>query len=143
MRRRTTIDVCESCQGAWFDRNEFEHIVASASRTSASLAEVKDQLQGIQLQRELFDHETPDDARLRCPHCASSMKKILFRLKDSKVVGDQCSACEGLWFDVGEHGSVFVFLQRHLARSRRRRILARVTLTAGGGVRSALLPIGL
>lgn len=128
LRRKTRVDVCGRCGGAWFDRNEFEVLLATGGRTRVGVGEIKKRLLGIQLQRELYDHEIPDDPRFPCPRCKAAMKKIQFRSRDAIVVGDQCTSCEGYWFDAGEHGSVYAFLERQARRSGRRVLVGLLVL---------------
>ena len=47
--------------------------------------------------------DVPDSLWHKCPACGQTMQ----RFKEGQVRLDQCTACRGTWFDVGEIAAVY------------------------------------
>jgi len=78
--RRTTIDVCPSCRGVWFDRGEIGRI--SRDR-------------GLEI---LIVRYAGGRSALTCPRCAQPMS----RRPVSEITLEVCLRCRGVWMDAGE-----------------------------------------
>ncbi|MBI4423190.1 MAG: zf-TFIIB domain-containing protein [Elusimicrobia bacterium] len=100
------LDVCRSCEGVWFDKDELSRTLKSpaagaaedlrASWRGASLAEAE-----------------PGPSVLPCPRCAGGMRRFRFGLS-SAVLIDGCLKGCGVWLDDGELGAVADHLADHL-----------------------------
>jgi len=88
------LDVCESCDGIWFDRDELSKIIFSS----------EEELQNSPLSESLIDdktsHPADEDYRL-CPKCSSLMNHVLYPYESSVLI-DRCIKCNGIWLDDGE-----------------------------------------
>jgi Zn-finger nucleic acid-binding protein len=80
------IDICQGCEGAWFDKGELDRLDDS----------VWTNVEKIQ-----FDKTSAAHLDLKCPKCQEQLEPISPR--DAKeIVVDRCSSCEGFWLDRGE-----------------------------------------
>jgi len=80
------VDVCPTCQGAWFDKGELDRLDDSVWTDAEELD---------------FDQVSADHKDMKCPKCKESL--VPLSPKDAKeVVVDRCSSCEGFWLDKGE-----------------------------------------
>lgn len=76
------VDVCPTCQGVWFDRNELSRIVGSPA--DLRIAE-----------------ETMVETPYRCPRCFRNLMQVPYTW-DQTLLVDLCSGCEGIFLDKGE-----------------------------------------
>lgn len=76
------VDVCPTCQGIWFDRNELSRIVGTTQDISVTGASMK---------------ETP----YRCPRCHQTLMEVPYTW-DKTMKVDMCASCEGIFLDAGE-----------------------------------------
>ena len=79
------VDQCPKCQGIWLDRGEI-YLFSKNPRKLESL-----------LSSGLAD---PRSTERHCPHCEAAMQVGHLMKRGLEV--NQCSECEGLWFDKGE-----------------------------------------
>ena len=82
----------------WFLRNE-EKLLASAR-----LAREKREQERASREREQERRQLKDLHFMRCPKCGHEMRETTLE----GVVVDQCSFCEGIYFDAGELGQLFL-----------------------------------
>lgn len=93
--RNVELDLCESCEGLWFDRDEIGQVAAmgeeeaAASPLAPSLETDKERL------------ESPGKGDLKCPRCGSEMYRYIYMVS-SGVVVDGCEKGCGVWLDDGE-----------------------------------------
>jgi len=80
------IEVCPSCQGAWFDKGELDRLDESVWTDAEKL--------------EFHDVET-HHKKAKCPKCDVDLEPL--SPKDAKeVIVDRCPSCQGFWLDNGE-----------------------------------------
>jgi Zn-finger nucleic acid-binding protein len=72
---QTTVDVCESCCGIWFDGGELERVIGRPLLARGSFPQYR-----------------------RCPHCHEEMKRVVI----GKVGVERCPTCGGHFLDNGE-----------------------------------------
>ncbi len=84
------IDHCVSCGGIWLDAGELELLLENSAEKDKLLASFQ------------VAWNTKEKAR-KCPICLRKMQKVICGInKDKKILIDECSKKDGLWFDVGE-----------------------------------------
>ena len=87
---RVELDVCDSCNGLWFDPSELlKSIVKINDKTFEPPAVFL---------RESENHSHKDRPGRPCPCCSKSMKTI----SKNSIEIDFCKSCQGFWFDEGE-----------------------------------------
>ena len=80
-----TIDICNTCNGCWLDRNESSALTRSRGAKALNI--------------QLVERKP---SSLNCPKCsARSMEEGRHAQKDSLVL-DECKDCHGVWLDRGE-----------------------------------------
>lgn len=95
------VDVCDTCQGIWCDKDELEKLarldeaVLSDSPLSKSLL--------IEAENER------KKSTLCCPSCEASMDKYEYSY-DSGIMLDTCKICGGSWIDDGELKSIIDYV---------------------------------
>jgi len=91
------LDICPKCEGVWFDKGEFQHILNRLLSADA--------IQEQPIKKALRKNVLPiNDSQLRsliCPLCNNQLDLRNFSF-DSNVFVDKCSSCHGLWTDRGE-----------------------------------------
>lgn len=112
VRRGTTFEVCEACNGRWLDEEELERLVLGATKVRTSQDTLARSLKTME--REALFFESGSETEIDCPRCRTRMKKVKFVSGGSEVTADRCEKCRGLWFDSGEPGALFVLLERRL-----------------------------
>jgi Zn-finger nucleic acid-binding protein len=80
------LDVCPSCNGAWFDKGELDALDDSVLTNVEELA---------------FEPASIGDTRYSCPRCGGDMEPLIPE-EDRHLVIDRCPRCEGFWLDPGE-----------------------------------------
>ena len=102
------IAYCGTCYGFWAVGDALSRGVADAGYVHPALEAVP----APRRCKRCFGHLKPDDVcakcgqppeALSCPLCQSPMQ----RFKQGSVSLDQCSACQGTWFDTGEITAVY------------------------------------
>jgi Zn-finger nucleic acid-binding protein len=91
-----TIDVCPSCQGAWYDQGELTRL---------------DESIWTNVERHAFHDREGDRPRATCPKCKEAMydgRPMQFHLEPlspadaPELIVDRCPSCFGFWLDRGE-----------------------------------------
>ncbi len=85
------LDVCQDCQGVWFDRGELELVLGDGAELQLTATHT-------------------DEAERDCPLCRAAMGKMNIGPAGGVMI-DVCPEGCGLWFDRGEVGDLAVSLQ--------------------------------
>ncbi len=98
----TDIDLCDGCEGAWFDKDELQEVLkmGESSASQSSLAPSFD--------AEFKRVETPGMGGLKCPRCNNELFRYNYMLS-SGVIIDGCENGCGIFMDDGEIRKVFKF----------------------------------
>ncbi len=101
-----SVDVCEHCEGAWFDAGELEHVVQDVRAQAKS---------GRWSPEAVLDGGTKSPSPLGqgyipCPRCGQLMNRLNWE-KTSGVVVDVCRS-HGVWLDGGEIASLQAWAAR-------------------------------
>ena len=79
------LDICESCKGVWFDKEEFSYYAM--------------------LEKDLPEFRTvyplARKTSLKCPRCEDFLEEMKFSARENLLI-DRCRKCHGLWFDAQE-----------------------------------------
>ncbi len=86
------VDYCKTCDGIWFDRNEFELMLASNNHMTR--AELRD-LMIKESERETLQMLT---YKGMCQRCGGSVRECKFH----GIIVDKCTCCSGLYFEHNE-----------------------------------------
>lgn len=103
--KNVTIDVCDSCEGVWFDADELSVIIESSyeeinkSSVSKSLIADKNTAPGSNI------------SEISCPRCNISMQNYTYSY-DSSVKLDRCPSCYGIWVDDGEIKGIIDYINK-------------------------------
>lgn len=81
-----SLDVCPSCQGAWFDKGKLDALDDSVLTNVEELSFIPAKL---------------GDVRYACPKCHGDLDPVS-PVDDEHLVLDRCPKCEGFWLDPGE-----------------------------------------
>lgn len=85
----TLVDLCRSCKGIWFDRNELESLLNISVKTMQIPSHAR---------KQPFD----------CPRCRKPL--YAFSYPYTMVIVDMCPQCEGIWLDANEFKEIkFVY----------------------------------
>lgn len=95
------IDVCDGCQGVWFDRGEMA--------AYADLARDVPDLQKV--------WNNASTTRNPCPRCRTNLEEMQYSAQDPLLI-DRCPACGGIWLDSGELGKILEIVQKSGSRSK-------------------------
>lgn len=100
------LDVCRSCEGVWFDKDELSRALKSPESGQA---------EGLRAswRGTAPDEKDPGPSALACPRCSGGMRRFRFGLS-SRVLIDGCLKGCGVWLDDGELGAVADHLSDHL-----------------------------
>jgi len=83
------VDICNSCKGIWFDKNE--------------LKPLENISEPVLMEWRKIPSEYDQLTALNCPHChGNPMMKKAEHPRDEKVILDYCENCDGIWLDGGE-----------------------------------------
>lgn len=80
------VDVCQQCQGAWFDKGELDRIDDS----------VWTNVEEIDLNKAAPIHHN-----IKCPKCHANLVPVSPKDAEELIV-DRCTSCQGFWLDKGE-----------------------------------------
>ena len=94
--RDVQIDVCEACEGAWFDVGELEHVIGGI-RTA--VREGRWQAEAVPERGRSHSAAGPQ-GYVPCPVCGNLMHRVNWE-KTSGIVVDVCRS-HGVWLDGGE-----------------------------------------
>ena len=105
-----TIDICDTCKGAWFDAGELKALIAAELQERDDIPDAPVTKPGAVI--------TPDNItenKRICPRCDAPMHKVNYGY-DSNVVVDHCTACDGVWTDTGEVYKLAVYMKGNPTR---------------------------
>lgn len=94
------IDICPSCRGSWFDRNELRQ---ARNQADSDLAWME-----INLWKEIDEFHVRRES-VKCPSCREKMASVGY--SDTGVQIDYCSECGGIWLDNGEFARIIKALE--------------------------------
>ncbi len=100
---RVELDVCDSCNGLWFDPSELLKSIVKIKDKSFKPPAV--------FLIESENHSNKKRPWRPCPCCSKSMKTI----SKNSIEIDFCKSCQGFWFDEGE---VVAIIRQFSARCR-------------------------
>lgn len=103
------LDLCEKCEGIWFDANELDRVF-SVYGTDLGKTDLGESVNAEVVTRQ---GESEGQNELPCPRC----EQMLLRKKyaeDCPVLIDGCTQGCGLWLDAGELGEII----RYIAKQR-------------------------
>ncbi len=95
--QKIELDICASCGGVWFDKEELGLLLGTL------------QLEADELGRALTK-KTEEKTR-KCPYCRGRMAKVLVGPGEGVMI-DRCKKGHGLWFDGGEVDAVITGLRK-------------------------------
>ena len=105
-----TIDICNTCKGAWFDAGELKALIAAELQERDDIPDAPITKPGKVVLPDRMD----EDQRI-CPRCDAPMHKVNYGY-DSNVVVDHCTACDGMWADTGEVYDLAVYMKGNPTR---------------------------
>ncbi|MBI5210744.1 MAG: zf-TFIIB domain-containing protein [Elusimicrobia bacterium] len=85
--RMLEMDLCPSCGGAWFDKDELDFYIDEKAVPVPPMARTVD--------------PAADAKPGNCPRCARAMEKKP-AISNPAVTVDGCAGCGGIWLDAGE-----------------------------------------
>ncbi len=94
-------DKCDSCNGYWFQKDEFR------------LAKDKEDMRINWMDIDLWENENEfsvSKKERKCPDCNITMHEVGYGKSDIKV--DFCGECEGVWLDKGEFEKIVEYLKK-------------------------------
>ncbi|MFC1755129.1 zf-TFIIB domain-containing protein [Thermoproteota archaeon] len=97
----TLVDECSKCKGKWFDRGVL--------RDAKDLQD--DHLRWLDFDPFGEDAEqlsVPSEGKL-CPKCLKKMSSLNY--KNSGIIIDKCSFCQGVWLNYGEFRKIIEYLE--------------------------------
>jgi Zn-finger nucleic acid-binding protein len=80
------LDVCQDCQGAWFDKGELDRL---------------DESVWINVEKAEFHKAEPEHKDIKCPKCQVNLEP-LSPMDAKELTVDRCPSCQGFWLDKGE-----------------------------------------
>jgi|GEM_PF-329426 len=106
------LDVCNSCGGIWFDKQELASAVSLDKQTVDSFY---NKLNALKVQDETSETVSNDqnftkDLILKCPKCNIEMSKYKY-MYTSNIYIDSCDRCEGIWLDNNELLNIINYLE--------------------------------
>jgi len=110
--RQTQIDVCLTCHGIWFDKDELSQVHQHGGLPDKLLAAA------VSGKRDRIQCESCDTlnnrAARQCSHCGKPLSfpcpACQHQLEEApvgSVMVDRCMQCQGVWFDGGELAILF------------------------------------
>lgn len=96
------LDLCQSCEGVWFDKNEIEEVL-SMDEEELAASELSPSLQ-----TEIAREEIPGKGGLKCPRCENELYRYNYAIS-SGILIDGCEKGCGLWVDDGEIKKIFEY----------------------------------
>lgn len=112
VRKDTTVEVCNQCHGKWLDQGELERLVLGATNIRTTPEALRGAMDAAE--RPVLFHADASDPDIECPRCNVAMEKVRFESGGAELTADRCATCKGFWFDAGETGALFVFLEERL-----------------------------
>jgi uncharacterized protein len=100
------VDVCQSCGGVWFDKEELLNVVDRLlSKNLIEPASIKEAYE----KRAMASRDVEQPKRY-CPRCKAELKVFNYSY-DSNVFLDKCPSCQGIWADRRELEAVGKYLK--------------------------------
>jgi Zn-finger nucleic acid-binding protein len=96
------LDLCDACEGVWFDQGEMGRILDMGVQAAAVSGLQKSFETSVNLE------EKPGAGKLHCPKCSQKLSRYFYGVT-SKVLVDGCTAGCGLWIDDGEIRKIFEY----------------------------------
>lgn len=100
------VDVCQSCGGVWFDKEELFNVVDGL--LSKNLIEPESVKEAYE-KRAVASRNVEQSARY-CPRCKEALEVFNYSY-DSNVFLDRCPSCQGIWADRKELEAVGKYLK--------------------------------
>jgi len=100
-----SLDECENCKGAWFDRDELRKL---KDKTDSDLRWLDFDVFAETAEK----FKTGSEGR-QCPKCGEMMSSLAY--EKSGVVIDKCGKCHGVWLDSGEFEKIIRYLEDTVA----------------------------
>jgi len=106
------LDVCSSCGGIWFDKQELASAVSLDKQTVESFYNKLNSLKTQDETGEIASNEQgfTKDLILKCPKCNIEMSKYKY-MYTSNIYIDSCDRCEGIWLDNNELLNIINYLE--------------------------------
>jgi Zn-finger nucleic acid-binding protein len=106
------LDVCNSCGGIWFDKQELASAISLDKQTVESFY---NKLNSLKVQNEISETASNEqgftkDLILKCPKCNIEMSKYKY-MYTSNIYIDSCDRCEGIWLDNNELLNIINYLE--------------------------------
>jgi Zn-finger nucleic acid-binding protein len=117
------IEICQSCRGIWFDKEEIDHAYKTPQLPPLFLSErrgLRDPIVCIKC-KELNSRSIRKCGKcgfhlaFLCPYCKHQLEEV--RVGD--VIADRCNQCRGVWLDGGELVVLFNFYKRSKSINKR------------------------
>jgi Zn-finger nucleic acid-binding protein len=100
------VDVCQSCGGVWFDKEELLNVVDRLlSKNLIEPASIKEAYE----KKAMASRDVEQSSRY-CPRCKAELKVFNYSY-DSNVFLDRCPSCQGIWADRSELEAVGKYLK--------------------------------
>lgn len=95
------IDVCQVCEGIWFDKNELEDVLKADAFNTKTQGLSNPTMDGFEIPHSLACEINEKEAV--CPRCNDGTKLVNkeSRMEDNLFI-DECPKCGGVWLDGGE-----------------------------------------
>jgi Zn-finger nucleic acid-binding protein len=101
------LDICDSCEGLWFDQGELGRILENAGEAEASIHQSD---ASVSWEGEPVPGESPSDPGLQCPKCGEAMRRYNYAVS-SNILIDACEKNKcGAWLDDGEIKRIIDYL---------------------------------
>ena len=100
------VDVCQSCGGVWFDKEELLNVVDRL--LSKNLIEPQS-IEEAYEKRAIASRDVEQSTRY-CPRCKEALEVFNYSY-DSNVFLDKCPGCQGIWADRRELEAVGKYLK--------------------------------
>lgn len=101
------LDICKSCEGLWFDKNELQTIISMPEN------EIKSSIISSSWETDTIRNEKPSDGELLCPRCDTILSRYYYSMLPDIVI-DGCEDGCGIFTDDGEIKKIWDFLQESL-----------------------------
>ena len=110
------VEICQSCRGIWFDKDEIDHTYKTPQLPPLFLSERKG-LRDPSVCVKCHELNTRSirkcsncgfQLEFRCPYCLYALEEV--RVGD--VIADRCNQCRGVWLDGGELLLLFNFYKK-------------------------------
>ena len=99
------LDICDYCQGVWFDARELGEFIRRLLEENKKLTGLK-----IKYEGEIVTVDPAEEPIRICPCCNKAMIKYNYAY-DSNVILDRCINCNGVWTDNGELYIIATYLK--------------------------------